>query len=143
MFSDATHIDASTVQAYLETDYTVHTQTPFALHIGELSTQLASLHRAHGVNCSAFITAWNPHSEVTDAQANAQHQQALLQHIHELSLQALPGVGQHPSNQWPGEESYLVLGLDLPHAKEIGNQFRQNAIVWAGADAVPALILLR
>ena len=143
MFSDATYIDANTVQAYLETEHTVQVQPPFALHIGELSTQLASLHLEHGVSCNAFITAWNPHSEFTDVQSNARHQQALLQQIQELSLQALTGIGQHPSNQWPGEESYLVLGLDLQYAKEIRNQFRQNAIVWAGADAVPARILLR
>ena len=143
MFSDTSIIDASTVQAYLETAYHVHAQPTFALHIGEHSAALALLHNTHGVDCSAFITAWNPYSEATDAQENAQHQQALVRSIQGMNLQALPGLGQHPSSQWPGEESFLLSGLDLPRARALGEQFGQNAIVWAGPDAVPNLVLLR
>jgi hypothetical protein len=36
-----------------------------------------------------------------------------------------------------------VLGLDLDTSCALGREFHQNAIVWAGEDAVPSLILLR
>jgi len=36
-----------------------------------------------------------------------------------------------------------VPGLARAAAQELGRQFQQNAIIWAGADAVPELILLR
>lgn len=143
MFSGTSTIDASTVQAYLETAYHVHVQPTFALHIGEQSTALALLHRTHGVDCSAYITAWNPYSEATDARTNAQLQLSLMKAIEGLCLAVVPGIGQHPSSHWPGEESLLVLGLDRPRATALGEQFRQNAIVWTGPDAVPDLVLLR
>jgi hypothetical protein len=36
-----------------------------------------------------------------------------------------------------------VLGMALDAAQEVGRRYGQNAIVWAGADAVPELVLLR
>jgi len=41
------------------------------------------------------------------------------------------------------EKSFFALGVDLETAKNLGICYQQNAIVWAGADAVPKLILLR
>ena len=63
--------------------------------------------------------------------------------LRQRSLICLEGVGRHPANQWPGEVSYLILGLTLDAAKTLGTRLEQNAIVWSGADAVPRLILLR
>lgn len=36
-----------------------------------------------------------------------------------------------------------MLRISLEAAKELGARYEQNAIVWAGADAMPQLILLR
>ena len=55
----------------------------------------------------------------------------------------LPGVGQHPTNGWPGEPSVLALGVSRKEAVALGRQFGQNAVVWSGADGVPELILLQ
>ena len=59
------------------------------------------------------------------------------------SLRWLEGLGQHPSNQWPGEPSVLILGLSLAAAKVLAEDFEQNAFVWSGAGAMPQLVLLR
>lgn len=53
------------------------------------------------------------------------------------------GAGEDPEGRWPAERSYLVLGMALEAAKEIGRRYGQNAIVWVGADAAPELLLLR
>ncbi|WP_366510990.1 DUF3293 domain-containing protein [Yoonia sp.] len=45
-----------------------------------------------------------------------------------------------PSGEWPREESVLVPGISLERAKSLDVEFGQNAIVWAGYDAVPHLI---
>ena len=58
-------------------------------------------------------------------------------------LAFLEGVGQHRSGDWPGEPSFLVLGLALEVAKSLGKHYEQNAIIWCGPDAVPQLTLLR
>jgi hypothetical protein len=36
-----------------------------------------------------------------------------------------------------------VPGLTRTAAQQLGRQFEQNAIIWADADAIPELILLR
>lgn len=59
------------------------------------------------------------------------------------SYPVYPGEGKHPSGDWDGEASVLVLGIDLDDAKAAGNKWEQNAIVWSGADGVPQLILLQ
>lgn len=139
----STAIDRATVQAYLETEYLVIPPDIAVLRIGERNNALAGLHRRHGVEASAFITAWNPYSRATSDEINAQRQQAFAHELQRLGLAYLTGIGQHPSNQWPGEPSFLVLGASLDDAKALGTQHEQNAIVWSGSDAVPQLVLLR
>ena len=136
-------IDAAMVQAYRETEYRVHGDEPFTLRIGDASPALAAAHKRHRVDCSAYITAFNPFSQALDDEANVELHAALGRELDQRSLSRKEGVGQHPSNQWPGEASFLVFGLTLEAAKTLGTRLEQNAIVWCGADAVPQLILLR
>ena len=140
--SDTT-IDAATIQAYRETEYRVHGDEPFTLRIGEASPALEAMHKRHRVDSSAYITAYNPYSQTLDATVNAQRHAELGRELRQRSLVAIEGLGQHPSNRWPGEVSYLILGLTLEAAKVLGARHEQNAIVWSDADAAPQVILLR
>lgn len=140
--SDTT-IDTAAIQAYRDTEYRVHGDEPFILRIGQASHALVAAHKRHRVDCSAYITACNPYSQQLDVAANARRHADLGHELRRRSLTAFEGLGQHPSNRWPGEASYLVLGLTLEAAKTLGNRLEQNAIVWSGADAIPQLILLR
>jgi hypothetical protein len=139
----ASAIDPPTLQAYLETDYRVHGEPGFTLRVGRASAELLAAHKRRRTDCSAFLTACNPFSQPLDAAANAARQAALAKELSSRSLAFLPGVGQHPSNGWPGEDSFLVFGLTLEAAKALGTRLEQNGIIWSGADAVPQLILLR
>ncbi|AMV46907.1 DUF3293 domain-containing protein [Paraburkholderia caribensis] len=142
MFSKS-QIPRATIQAYLETHYHVHGFSPTLLKIGEGNATLAAIHRLNGVEASAFVTACNPFSEPLDDAANAERQKILAVELTQRGLTFIEGVGQHPSNDWAGEASFLVLGVSVEEAKELGARFGQNAIVWAGSDAVPKLVLLR
>ncbi len=137
-----TDIDAATVQAYQETEYQVQSDVPFTLRIGAANDALLIIHTLHRVDCSAFVTACNPYSQIVSTTDNSVRQRQLADELARRGLNYLPGIGQHPSNNWPGEESFLVLGLNLQAAKKLGAQFEQNAIVWCGASGVPELILL-
>jgi hypothetical protein len=139
----ASAIAPPTLQAYLETDYCVHGEPGFTLRVGRASAELLAAHKRRRTDCSAFLTACNPFSQPLDAAANAARQAALAKELSGRSLAFLPGVGQHPSNGWPGEDSFLVFGLTLEAAKALGTRLEQNGLVWSGADAVPQLILLR
>lgn len=141
-------IPPDTVQAYRETHYEVQADdtlgnAPFMLKIGEYCEALRDVHARRQVDRSAYLTACNPYSEQYDERRNAASQTGLYAEIEERGLRCFPGVGKHPTGPWPGEDSFLVLGLSLEDAKALGRQFEQNAIVWCGADAVPKLILLR
>ena len=142
MFSDSV-IDRVLIQAFLETDYRVDAPTAMALRVGVANPMLADLHKARRVESSAFITACNPFSQAFDEMANVERQETLARELRQKGLTFFEGIGQHPSNKWPGGPSFLALALSLEAAKALGTRHEQNAIIWCGADAVPALVLLR
>jgi len=132
-----------TIQAYRDTEYRVEGDAPFVLRVGCVSQDLLRHYARLGLHSCAFITACNPYSENVGATSNAQRHADLGLELARRSLAHIEGIGQHPSNQWPGEASYLVFGLKLEATKTLGRALRQNAIVWSDTDAVPRLILLR
>ena len=133
---------ADLLDAYRRTEYRVAwAMEPFVLHVDNPSPALRRCHAAFGVSCSTFITAWNPHSLATPADVNAAAMARLVHHIEMQGLQALPGLGVDPSGEWAGEESLLVLGLDVSAAIAMARAFGQNAVVCAGPDAVPSLVV--
>ncbi|SOE81034.1 Protein of unknown function [Caballeronia arationis] len=138
----SSNIDPATIRAYRETHYCVEGKAPITLRVGQRNEALAALHEATGVQSSAFVTAWNPFSQNCDDDSNARRQKALADELANLGFKVIEGVGRHPIDEW-GEPSFLVLGISLEAAKELGARCEQNAIIWAGADAVPELVLLR
>ncbi len=116
-------------QAFEETDYIVHHQPPFVLRIGQPSPELDALLQAHGQGCAAFITAWNPMAQALPEAENRARQQALQQELSERGLQCIAGIGQHPANGWPGEESVLAMGLQAEAALALCGRYGQLACV--------------
>ena len=140
----ATMIHPDKVRAFLATDYRLgHTSQDIVLTIGQRSERLAALFDAKGVDCGAFLTAYNPQSTIQPDAINDRAHAELAAKLQELGLQAIEGSGSEEGTDWPSEKSYFALGLALEPAKDIGTHFDQDAIVWVGADAVPQLILLR
>ena len=142
VFSGST-IDRETIQAYLETHYCVQTEPVIVLRVDEPCPDLAVAHDRRNADCSAFLTAWNPLSQVLSGSENASRHVALTNELEHRSLEYVDVVSHHPSNGWPDEPGVLVFGLSLEAAKALGTRYEQNAIVWNGLDAVPRLVLLR
>lgn len=136
-------IAAETIEAYCAAHYTVLTPEPFILHVGEASGRLADLMASEKATCAAFITAWNPFSQIATGAENSAAQQSLLGDLSALGLVSFPGFGKDPSGLWLGEDSVLVLDLALEEARNLGIEYGQNAILWTGLDACPELVLLR
>jgi hypothetical protein len=136
-------VPADTVQAYRETLFVVQGDHPIMLRIGERNDSILSLYVETQSDCCAFITACNPYSEPLNDVANAERQARLERGLAGQGWKFFPGLGKHPSGDWLGEPSFLVLGVSREEAKALGERFEQNAIVWCGADAVPELVLLR
>jgi hypothetical protein len=135
--------DSGLLTAYLAAHYKVTgTPTPFVLRVGHISAELAALHLAHGVNCSAFVTAWNPRGVARSESLNRASQQPLESQLKSMSLTLLAGIGEDPSGVWPGEPSILALGISRSEAARVGRTFGQLAIVWTGESAIPELVVL-
>jgi hypothetical protein len=141
--SSPSALDSALIEAYSATEYKVNLDPPFALSVGIASPGLKDLYSARRADSAAFITAYNPFSHQLSEQENALRQESLKAELIKRGLHFIPGVGEHPSGDWPGEPSFLVLGIALEAAKSLGRQFEQNAIVWCDSDAVPNLVLLR
>lgn len=131
------------IKAYEKTDFRVLEPRGFILKIGQCSGELRAIYLETGATCAAFLTAWNPYSQDTSDAENALAQARLHRQLSLLGYVTWNGIGVNADESWRGEESVFVLGLPFESAKVIGADFRQNAIVWAGADAVPRLIVLR
>lgn len=137
-------IAAETIEAYLKTDYRFgHGTDLITLHINTRSEALLQLYTSSGYTCGAFITAYNPCGQTQSDETNKAAHARLREKLNTLSPRVIEGAGADPSRNWPEEKSFFALGIDLETAKSLGICYQQNAIVWAGADAVPKLILLR
>lgn len=144
---DGSELPQALIQAFLETHYRVHQhgpdKPPLTLSVGQASPDLITLHQAHGVDRSAFLTAYNPFAKKVDEAVNLKRQEELKQELSSRSLTFLPGKGQHPTNGWPAEPSVLVLDISLEDAKVMGRKYEQAAIVWSGPTGLPELVLLQ
>jgi hypothetical protein len=139
MSNKSTWLSAELLQAFADTQYIVHHEAPFTMHIGQPCPELKALMDEHNAFSAAFITAWNPFSQNLNAKENQFRQDELKVNLNKRGLICIDGIGQHPSNNWPGELSVLVLGLDLEAAKSLARHYEQHAFVWAPADGVPQL----
>jgi hypothetical protein len=127
-------------RAFEETHFIVYHQPPFTLRIGQHSPELDALLQASGHDCAAFITAWNPMCQALGVTENRHRQQSLKNEIDTQDLITLPGIGQHPSNSWPGEESVLVLGLQFEATRALAKAYGQLAFVWLDINQTAELI---
>lgn len=135
-------MDAELLAAYRVALYRVDDQGyAFVLRVGEPSAALASCHADFGVTCSTFITACNPRSRPTERDANEAAMRRLERALDEQGRAWLKGVGAAPDASWEPEPSLLVPGLEADAALDLARAFDQHAIVWAGTDAVPRLVL--
>jgi hypothetical protein len=135
--------DAALAAAYNATHYEVHAPHGLlVLRVDMPSLQLKAVHDQLHVDCSAFLTAWNPRSVATPAARNAAALEQMRLRVAALGLVSWTGWGRDPTGHWPAEESLFVPGLELARAEQLGRDFDQHAIVHARVDAVPRLIWL-
>ena len=128
--------------AYQQTHYHIHCEPSFYLVPGKYCAELVELHRRFEANSSAFVTAWNPYSQMQSQEENGKRNQELLELISEMEYPYINGQGLHPSGNWPGEDSFLVLDIDRASAKSLGKSLEQNAIVFSDISAIPEIVVL-
>lgn len=135
-------LDPETLASYRSARYVVHTGAgDLTLELDVSNPGLADLMRDHRVASACLVTAYNPYSqERTPAQNEAANGElrAWLER-HEWPL--LEGYGScEEEGAWEAERSFLAFGPTADDARAMCVAFDQNAVVFAGADAVPVLL---
>jgi hypothetical protein len=142
MSMDESAIPAETLRAYRAAVYRVFADPEFIVRVDEPSGELERLHAARGVHSSAYVTACNPLGGKLADEVNAARQAELEARLRRGGLAYVPAEGGDHTRTWR-EPSFLVLGVTLEEARSLGDAYTQDAILFAGEDAVPRLVLLR
>ena len=130
-------------ETYRNAKYSVTTPSGYVgIQIGVPNNELDALLAKDGVNEACLMTAFNPLGQKVDDNINARANQALESSIQAMSLPYYLGLGQDPKGDWQ-EESYLIMGIDIDGAKQLGKQYQQNAFVWIAKLSAPELVWLR
>lgn len=128
------------IQAYKETDFNVY-EPKITIKVGQVNQELDRLLIMNNCITWAYITAWNPYSELTDDRTNEEKNDQLRNDLTGYILFDGDGVGSDQS--WLPEKSFLILGIGLDDAMLIGKKYRQNAIVVGKIYEEPQLIWIK
>lgn len=121
-------IDKSLLQAYQRADYVVP-EIGEILHIGKSHPVLDAFLAQHLSEQWAFISAFNPYSNVKDELWNKARQQELKKLLLKEGYAFLEAYGRDPEGEWPPEDNFLVMDISAERAVAIGKAFEQNAIL--------------
>ena len=135
-------LDPDLIQAYQKTDYRVDSTAPFVMKVGMAGQPLHQLYTHYRSDCAAYITACNPLGRRLSEADNTARQAALSSELTGRNLEFINGIGLDSKGDWPGEASFLVMGLSLEATRVLASKYEQNAVIWCDKDAVARLVLL-
>jgi len=129
------------ITAYQNTNYIVQDAAEsFTLKVNSRSKELNNLYQKNNKNTAAFISAFNPYSQVTSVEQNIQAHTKLSKRTTAKYYTVYQGYGVDPTGEWTPEKSLLLLGISFLDACQLGIYFQQNAILFADKKAIPRLI---
>jgi hypothetical protein len=97
--------------------------------VGRSSADVDRVLAEHGATSGVFITAWNPRSEVTDADRNGQANRRLRGELVDAGIVPLPHRGVGVDLQWEPEQGFLAVGMTAAQAVPVAVAFGQNAVM--------------
>lgn len=121
-------MDNSLIDTYRSADYRVRLAQGGWVSIQVDAALPTTLHTLIGERNWAFITAWNPASQVRPRTQNHAAQQALLLALRQLPRTTCIRPGLGVGGAWR-EASLFVVGPNLAEIDELAQQFQQNAYV--------------
>jgi hypothetical protein len=127
------------INAYNATKYKVYSPS-IVIEIGIANEVINDLLISVNATTWAYITAFNPFSKILTKAENLKRHEELKVKIGNYKFFEGEGVGEDKT--WEPEISFLVLGISLNDAIEIGKFYEQNAIVVGEINGVPKLKML-
>lgn len=133
-------IDDALRDAYRAARYIVSVgDACITLEIDRPSSDLDLLLADRAVATAAFVTAWNPRRVWRQEAENRLRASDLATTVQSLGLNALPVTTTAEDPRWV-EHGLLILGISETQARDLGEQFAQNAIVMMARGDAPRLI---
>ena len=126
--------------AYLDTDFNVY-EPAITIKCGKQNPDLDYLLKMNNSTDWAYITAWNPYSEITDFSLNEERNIMLKEDLIKYKIFEGEGVGADPN--WAPEKSFLILDITREDAIVIGKKYRQNAIVAGTINEIAQLLWIK
>jgi len=111
---------------YRETSYQ---SSLISIRVDQQSASIDQLLQCNNQSSWAFLTAWNPHGEMTSIDDNQRANQELLHDLQQENFIILPGWGIGDDRVWPPEASFLVIGIAKDQAISLAKRYKQRAIV--------------
>jgi len=102
-------ISPNLIKAYREAIYVIDLgDGEIALQVSKVNTALARLMQEWEVTTAAFLTAFNPYSQVVDPAENEARQKRMWVDAQPMCPKIFPGIGRDKNDQWPHELSMLA-----------------------------------
>lgn len=121
-------IDQDLRKAYELADYKLF-DPEILFKIGQKNGDLKLLIGKHKVAMAFFISAFNPNSIVLEKTVNDRRHHSLKDKLRSLNCIIHEGIGEDANGKWPGELSFLVIGIPKTTIIDIARFFEQLAIV--------------
>ena len=134
-------VSEDVINSYQQMNFQISSAEGFIVQIGQFSSMLRQLHKHHGCDTSAIITAWNRLGEPLLDDENHHKNEALKRLVTDRYV-IVTAVGVDTKGVRPAEPAFLILGISRYDAMQIGKSFEKNAIIFNEAD-IPELIILR
>lgn len=135
-------IPTELLDAYYSTTYIIQGGLNIEIHLKRDNQPLNDYLLENGIKSWAFITAENPFSASVGKEANKKLNAVLEQYLTKHHLGYIPGYGKPANDDWEGENSFFITNISRVQAMKIGEQFKQNAIIYGNVDEVAELIRL-
>lgn len=141
--TNGSQISEALMLAYRNTTYSALTPVgELTLRIGEKRSELDALLRSCDATSWAYISAYNPGSNIVSERQNQSAQLELHAELERESQTVFSGMALSDSGDWPAEPSLLALGLTVERAADIAVRFGQNAIVVGVIDGEAKLLMV-
>jgi hypothetical protein len=109
------------------------------IHPGRQTPELDAL-LSQDADQWAYVTAYNPNSQLLPIAENVARQQTLVKAVQDRGLTFFEGASVLDAAAWPPEPSLLILGIAPGDARSLGRRFGQLAIV-VGRVGEPAQVI--
>lgn len=120
-------MDKNLIKAFKTAEYRI-IDPNMEIFIGKINPDLDKLLLKHKSKTWAFITPFNPRSQIISKEKNELRFKTLQKKVNKYI--SFEGTGGGQDKKWPLEKSLLILNINLPKAIKMGRLFDQDAIVF-------------